>query len=69
MSVDLPDPDGPMIAVNWPRRSSTLTPRSAATWASPDPYTFQTSSARAAILVACACMAVTSVPPVFSVCS
>jgi hypothetical protein len=31
MSVDLPEPDGPMMAVNSPRLRSTLTPRSATT--------------------------------------
>ncbi|GID50563.1 hypothetical protein Aca07nite_78380 [Actinoplanes capillaceus] len=48
MSVDLPLPDGPMIAVKRPLPNSTLTPRSAATRASPEPYTFQIASARAA---------------------
>ena len=48
MSVDLPEPDGPMIAVNRPRSNSALTPRSATTCASPVPYTFHTSFARAA---------------------
>ena len=37
ISVDFPDPDGPMIAVNWPGWNSTFTPSSAATWVSPDP--------------------------------
>ena len=36
-SVDLPEPDGPMIAVNWPSPSPTLTSSSAATAASPLP--------------------------------
>ena len=60
ISVDLPEPDGPMIAVNRPRSNSALTPRSATTCASPLPYTFHTSFARAA---ACECrptVAVTS---------
>ena len=35
ISVDLPEPDGPMIAVSWPRAKSTLTPSRARTWASP----------------------------------
>ncbi|GIJ23732.1 hypothetical protein Vlu01_43560 [Micromonospora lutea] len=48
INVDLPEPDGPMIAVNRPRSNSALTPRSAMTWASPLPYTFHTSLARAA---------------------
>jgi hypothetical protein len=37
MSVDLPDPDAPMIAVSSPRRMSTLTPASASTAAAPLP--------------------------------
>ena len=37
MSVDLPEPDGPMIAVNSPRRMPTLTPSSARTVLSPVP--------------------------------
>ena len=37
ISVDLPDPDGPMIAVNEPRSKSTETPRSASTAAAPSP--------------------------------
>ena len=37
MRVDLPDPDGPMIAVNCPRRMPTLTPSSARTALSPWP--------------------------------
>ena len=39
MSVDLPDPDGPMIAVNRPGSKPTVTPSSARTSASPEPYT------------------------------
>ena len=35
--VDLPEPDGPMIAVNSPRANSIVTPRSASTAASPSP--------------------------------
>ena len=35
MSVDLPDPDGPMIAVNQPRSNSTETPSRARTSTSP----------------------------------
>ena len=27
MSVDLPEPDGPMIAANWPAGKPTVTPR------------------------------------------
>ena len=37
MSVDLPDPDGPMIAVNDPGAKSAETPRSASTAAPPSP--------------------------------
>ena len=37
MSVDLPEPDGPMIAVNRPLAKSTLTPSRARTSASPWP--------------------------------
>jgi hypothetical protein len=36
-SVDLPDPDGPMIAVNWPRGSSRVRSSRAFTAASPVP--------------------------------
>ena len=38
MSVDLPEPDGPMTAVNWPAGSSSETPRRACTAESPSPY-------------------------------
>ena len=37
MSVDLPEPEGPMMAVNWPRRKSTVTWSSATTRVSPCP--------------------------------
>jgi hypothetical protein len=37
ISVDLPEPDGPMIAVKRPRSNSTLTPSSARTIALPRP--------------------------------
>jgi hypothetical protein len=37
MSVDLPEPEAPMIAVNWPRRMPTLTSSRARTAPSPDP--------------------------------
>ena len=37
MSVDLPEPDGPMIAVNSPRAKSMSTPARACTAASPPP--------------------------------
>jgi hypothetical protein len=45
MSVDLPEPEGPMMAVNAPVVNSTETSRSATTWASPVPYAFQRPSA------------------------
>src|ERR1700690_3249422 len=35
MSVDLPDPDDPMMATNSPRSTTKLTPRSACTCTSP----------------------------------
>src|SRR5262245_39033071 len=38
MRVDLPEPDGPMPAVNWPAGRSSDTPRSACTAESPSPY-------------------------------
>ena len=37
MSVDLPEPDGPITAANWPRGNVTSTPRRASTAASPVP--------------------------------
>jgi hypothetical protein len=37
ISVDLPDPDGPITAVNWPAGTSRETPRSASTADSPSP--------------------------------
>ena len=37
MSVDLPEPDGPMTAANCPRGNVTSTPRRASTAASPTP--------------------------------
>ncbi len=66
INVDLPDPDGPMIAVNCPRSSSTLTPCSAMTWASPLPYTFHTSTARAATACPVVTVVVTLDPPLVS---
>jgi hypothetical protein len=51
-SVDFPDPEGPMIALNRPRSNSTETASSARTAASPRPYTFESSTALAAALVA-----------------
>lgn len=49
MSVDLPEPDGPMIAVKAPRAISTSTPANAATRTAPAPYSFTNPRARAAI--------------------
>ncbi|CAM5481618.1 hypothetical protein SGRI78S_04638 [Streptomyces griseus subsp. griseus] len=49
MSVDLPEPEGPMMAVNSPAANSTSTERSAATCASPLPYSFVTPTARATV--------------------
>ena len=37
MSVDLPEPDGPMTAVNRPRSNVTVTSARACTTAWPDP--------------------------------
>ena len=37
MSVDLPEPEGPMIAVKRPAGNPTVTPSSAWTAASPSP--------------------------------
>ena len=46
--VDLPEPDGPMIAVKRPAWKLTDTPSRARTSVSPLPYTFTTFTARAA---------------------
>src|SRR5258706_15180447 len=46
ISVDLPDPDGPITAVNSPRSTVTETPSRARTSASPLPYTLLTLSRR-----------------------
>ena len=37
MSVDFPEPDGPMMALKRPRSKPTVTPASAFTAASPSP--------------------------------
>ncbi len=37
MSVDLPEPDGPMMALKRPRSKETVTPSSASTAVSPSP--------------------------------
>jgi len=44
MRVDLPEPDGPMMAVNRAARNSTVTPPSARTAVSPEPYTLTRSA-------------------------
>ena len=51
MSVDLPEPDGPITAVNSPPVNATDMLSSAVTRVSPHPYTFVTPSARAAVLL------------------
>src|SRR4051794_4162939 len=48
ISVDLPEPEGPMIAVNREVANSTVTPSRARTAVSPLPYTLVASTARAA---------------------
>jgi SAM-dependent methyltransferase len=45
MSVDLPDPEGPMMALKRPRSNSTATPSSASTAAAPSPKRRRTSPA------------------------
>jgi len=45
MSVDLPEPEGPMMAVKAPLPKLTETRSSATTCVSPRPYTLTTSSA------------------------
>jgi hypothetical protein len=47
-SVDFPDPDGPMIAANSPRRNVASTPSSATTLVVPSPYTFVNPTAATA---------------------
>src|SRR3954451_422403 len=42
MAVDLPEPEGPVMATNSPARMSRSTPSRARTRASPSPYTFTT---------------------------
>ena len=49
ISVDLPEPDGPMMAVKREVANSTVTPSRARTSASPLPYTLVASTARAAV--------------------
>src|SRR5687768_13690205 len=45
MSVDLPEPDGPMTAVSLPASMSSVTPLSASTAVSPSPYRREISCA------------------------
>lgn len=49
MSVDLPEPLGPMIAVNSPARMPSETSLSAVTLVEPEPYDFERFSTRAMI--------------------
>ena len=49
MRVDLPDPEGPMMAVKRPAGRARLTPSRARTAVAPLPYTFTASSARTAM--------------------
>src|SRR5262245_32601592 len=51
MSVDLPEPEGPMMAVKVWRGNGTVTPSRATTSLSPDPYTLRASATRAATSV------------------
>src|SRR5258708_30164803 len=44
ISVDLPEPDGPMMATYSPLRISTSTPRNACTCSAPISYTLASSS-------------------------
>ena len=41
--MDLPDPDGPMMAAYWPVGKPTVTPARAWTAVSPSPYTRRSS--------------------------
>jgi hypothetical protein len=49
MSVDLPDPDGPMMAVKRPAGNPTVTSSSARTAVSPAPWTLVAATTRAAM--------------------
>src|SRR3954462_11435483 len=55
ISVLLPDPDGPMIAVKRPLSNCTVTPSRARTSLSPPPYTFSASTAPAAAVIIIVC--------------
>lgn len=59
ISVDLPEPEGPITAVYRPRAMSTSTASRASTCVSPEPYAFVRPLARAATAVSLA----TPVPP------
>src|SRR5579883_1227465 len=48
MRVDLPEPEGPMIAVNFPAGMPTVTSSRARTAVSPEPYVFTAASHHAA---------------------
>ena len=48
ISVDLPEPDGPMMAVHRPFANPTVTPSRARTSLSPEPYTLTASRVPAA---------------------
>ena len=64
ISVDLPDPDEPMIAVNSARPKPTETPSRARTAVSPLPYTFTRSTAATAAWLVSGGAWVVIVPPV-----
>src|SRR6478736_1156806 len=55
ISVLLPEPDGPMIAVNLLRSNATVTPSRARTSLSPLPYTLVASTAPAAAVMVVVC--------------
>ncbi len=72
MRVDLPDPEGPITAVNSAVTKSTVTPSRAAMVAEPAPYSLRRSIARAAIAVPVAAEGVTGesdMRPLFCGCS
>src|ERR1051326_9273037 len=65
MSVDLPEPEGPMTAVKRPAGSATVTPSRARTAASPRPYCLTAATARAAgAVVMLRVPVVVSIPPI-----
>ena len=68
--VDLPEPDGPMIAVNWPAWKFAEISSSARTAAAPVPWTFTPLTMRAAdatsiVKVACSLRMVMFIGPAF----